>query len=144
MTDFKRVTDEMFVAPQISADDIERAAKDGFQAIIVNRPDGEMLGQPKMADLKDHAEKLGLTFAAVPIAGPPTPNDVSAMSTALEAANGKVLAYCRSGTRSVTLWALAMAGKGDMTSVEIVRAAADAGYDLSGYAATFDALRPEK
>jgi uncharacterized protein (TIGR01244 family) len=40
-----------------------------------------------------------------------------------------VLCYCRSGTRSTTLWALTQAGK--MPATEIVAQAAHAGYEMS-------------
>jgi uncharacterized protein (TIGR01244 family) len=47
----------------------------------------------------------------------------------LEGSNGPVFCYCRSGTRSTTLWALSQAGK--LPANEIVEAAARAGYDMS-------------
>jgi uncharacterized protein (TIGR01244 family) len=40
-----------------------------------------------------------------------------------------VFAFCRSGTRSTTLWALSQAGT--MDADEIIAEAADAGYDMS-------------
>jgi uncharacterized protein (TIGR01244 family) len=40
-----------------------------------------------------------------------------------------VLAFCRSGTRSTTLWALSQAGK--LPAHEIIAQAARAGYDMS-------------
>jgi uncharacterized protein (TIGR01244 family) len=48
---------------------------------------------------------------------------------ALEASAGPVFAFCRSGTRSTTLWALSQAGK--MDADDIIRQAAEAGYDMS-------------
>ncbi len=43
---------------------------------------------------------------------------------------GPVLAYCRTGTRSATLWSLAMAG--DKPLPDILQAAKGAGYDMAG------------
>ena len=47
----------------------------------------------------------------------------------LEGSTGPVFAYCRSGTRSTTLWALSQAG--EAPADEIISAAANAGYDMS-------------
>ena len=70
----------------------------------------------------------------------PFPEQVTAMADAIENADGKILAYCRSGTRSTLLWALARAAKGDHPAV-LSEQAADAGYDLSPVAAMMDMLR---
>ena len=52
---------------------------------------------------------------------------------------GPVLAYCRSGTRSATLWALSQSGK--RSAEEILGMAADAGYDLGGIAGALGPAR---
>ncbi|MEO1643280.1 MAG: sulfur transferase domain-containing protein, partial [Pseudomonadota bacterium] len=51
------------------------------------------------------------------------------VGSALAEAPSPVLAYCRTGTRSITAWALTHAGQG--AADDIVDAAAGAGYDLS-------------
>ena len=61
------------------------------------------------------------------------------MAAALAAANGPVLAYCRSGTRSCNLWALARAKMGDNPD-RLMAKAADTGYDLTGIRPLLDAL----
>ena len=52
------------------------------------------------------------------------------MGRALDEAEGTMLAFCRSGTRSTFLWALAQANRG-ADGETLVRQAAEAGYDLS-------------
>jgi uncharacterized protein (TIGR01244 family) len=52
---------------------------------------------------------------------------VEAMAEALE--QGPVLAFCRSGTRSTCLWALARSSRGADPDI-LIRDAAEAGYDL--------------
>jgi len=52
------------------------------------------------------------------------------MRAALAAADGPVLAFCRSGTRSTLVWALARARSGDDAETLSAKAAA-AGYDLT-------------
>ena len=61
------------------------------------------------------------------------------MIAALEGAEGKTLAYCRSGTRSTLLWALAKAKTG-MSAEEIARLAGNAGYDITPVRAMVEAF----
>jgi uncharacterized protein (TIGR01244 family) len=61
------------------------------------------------------------------------------MAKALEDAGGPVLAYCRSGTRSCNLWALAEASRG-VDPDALTAKAAGAGYDISGIRPLLDAL----
>ncbi len=85
----------------------------GFVAIVNNRPDDEEAGQPGGDAIRAAAEDHGLAYTAIPVthAGFSHPQ-LDAMAAALAEANGPVLAYCRSGTRSCNLWALAGAKAG--------------------------------
>lgn len=130
------VTDRFAVSAQIDPEDIAALKAAGFTAIICNRPDDEDPGQPEHARIAAAAEAAGLTTAWVPMSGGLTPGLVDAMDAALAAAgDGKVLAYCRSGRRSVSLWALAQAWKRGADPAAVIAAAAGAGHDLSGMAA---------
>ena len=129
MPDIRRVTDGFAVAPQISDADVAAIAKAGFKTIIANRPDGEGgIDQPRMGTIRTKAEAEGLAFVAIPFAGAPTPEVLERFNAALAEAPSPVLAYCRTGTRSITAWAMTHAGQG--MSEEIVAAASNAGYDL--------------
>jgi uncharacterized protein (TIGR01244 family) len=129
---FIRITDSISVAPQIDPDDCAAAKAQGFAAIINNRPDGEAPGQPGGAHIAAAAAAAGLDYVAIPVdASGLTLALVDAMAAALDAAKGPVLAYCRSGTRSTNLWALAEAKRGGDADA-IVAAAAGGGYDVSG------------
>ncbi len=141
MSDFRRVTDSFYVTPQIQAADIPAAAAKGFTTLIANRPVGEDFGQMPLAASQAAAEAAGLAFVAIPVRGPPSPEAVAQTAAAIAAAPGPILAYCRSGTRSVTLWAFATAGTGAMSTMDILAAAKGAGYDLSAHASALDALR---
>lgn len=144
MSEFKRVTPDFAVAAQLSADDIARAATEGFTTIIVNRPDGEQPGQPSTNEIKAAALAAGLNFKAIPFQGlPPAPAIVMETAAALDEAKGPVLAYCRSGTRSITAWALAQALAGSHTPDEIIALAQKAGYDLSGARGALETLAPK-
>jgi uncharacterized protein (TIGR01244 family) len=131
MSHFRDVTPRFAASPQISLDDVEIAAKEGFKAIICNRPDGEDNGQLSAGDIEAACTAQGLSFTHIPVSGAMSQIQIEQMAAALEAANGPVLAYCRSGTRSTNIWAMAMATNGE-DGEALVAAAARAGYDLSG------------
>jgi uncharacterized protein (TIGR01244 family) len=132
MSQFRRVTDTLTVSPQIVEADLARAAAEGFALVINNRPDGEEPGQPTAATLETAALALGLNYLHVPVRGGPGPEQVEAVRTAIESAGGPVLAFCRSGTRSIVTWALGQALAGDTDRETLVDQGAAAGYDLSG------------
>ncbi|MHB1110014.1 MAG: protein tyrosine phosphatase family protein [Devosia sp.] len=126
----KRINDQMSVSPQIVPEDVEAIKAAGFTAIINNRPDGEAPDQPSGETIKKAAEAAGLDYHHIPLGREGvSPDMVEQTKAALEGSAGPVFAYCRSGTRSTTLWALSQAGK--LPAAEIISAAANAGYDMS-------------
>lgn len=126
---FIRIDDSISVAGQVSPDDMARAAEAGFVRVVNNRPDGEAPDQPAGVAIEAAARAAGLDYTAIPVAAGFSMPQVEAMAGALEA-DGPVLAFCRSGTRSTNLWALAAAARGGEPDA-IVSAAAAAGYDVS-------------
>lgn len=136
----RQIDDSISVAPQITPADVAEIARAGFVAIVNNRPDDEEGGQPEGDAIRAAAEAAGLAYTAIPITHAGfSGNQVDAMVVALEAAGGPVLAYCRSGTRSCNLWALARAKMGDNPDRLMAKAAAT-GYDLTGIRPLLDAL----
>lgn len=128
---FIRLTDAISVAPQIAPQDCTLAKSQGFIAIVNNRPDDEAPGQPSAATMRAAALAAGLRYADIPIDHTGfAMSQVEAMAAEL-AAPGPILAFCRSGTRSTNLWALAEASRGGDPDA-IVAAAAAGGYDVSG------------
>ena len=132
MPDFRTVTETFSVAPQITPDDLAEAARRGFVKVINNRPDGEAPDQPANAEMAAAAAAAGLEYAHIPVLGMPSADLVEAMTDAVEAADGPVLAFCRSGTRSITIWSLGQAQTGARSRQELIGLGAAAGYDLSG------------
>jgi uncharacterized protein (TIGR01244 family) len=131
MADIRRVTDEFAVAPQIAPEDVPEIARQGFVRLINNRPDGEAPGQPASAALEAAARAAGLDYVHIPFAGRPTPEQARATAEAAGSAAGPALAFCRSGTRSITAWSLGQAEAGARSRAELVELGAGAGYDLS-------------
>lgn len=141
---FRKLTDRILVSPQITIDQVEQAKAQGVTLIINNRPDDEEPGQVNGAEIEAAAKAAGIAYLAVPVAhGGFAPWQLDGMAQALEqAADGKLLAYCRSGTRSTLLWALTRARAGDNADVLAAQAAA-AGYDIAPVRQIMDALAPQ-
>ena len=137
---FKTLTETMLVAPQICIGDIATASAAGVTMIVNNRPEDEAPDQTPGADIAEAARAAGMAYVAIPVthAGFSMPQ-IEAMAAAMTATKGKVLAYCRSGTRSTSLWALAQAASG-VDPDQLSRAAADAGYDVSPLRTMMDML----
>ena len=127
----KQLTSDLSVAGQLHPDDVRELKQAGYRAILCNRPDGEVVGQPAYAAVKAAAEAEGLDIRQVPIVSSNiTAADVAAYRQAMEEMPSPLLAYCRSGTRSTTLWALVSLG--DLAPEDILARADAAGYDMSG------------
>lgn len=126
----KFLTADLSVAAQIELLDIKALAQSGFKTIINNRPDHEVEGQPLSVDLAAEAQRLGLAFIEVPVLSSGiTDQNIDDFGACLAAAEAPVLAFCRSGTRSTTCWALDAAKRLGVEAV--INTARQAGYDLS-------------
>ena len=140
MSEFRQLTDSLWASPQITVAEVERAKAEGFTHIICNRPDDEEPGQPSALEIGGAAKQHGIGFTSIPVssAGFSSPQ-VDAMQDALAKGGDKVLAYCRSGTRSTLLWALAQAQAGaDLDDID--RRAEAAGYNTSAIRPTMEML----
>jgi len=137
---FRTLDETIMVAGQIQPEDIATAAAQGVRMIVNNRPDDEQAGQPSGAAIAAAAEAAGLGYAHIPVDHSGfSAEQVEAMTAAL-AQPGPALAFCRSGTRSTYLWALARGAAGDPPA-EIAAKAANAGYDVSALLPMIDKLR---
>lgn len=129
--DAHKISAGLSVSAQITSGDLKAIADQGFRAIICNRPDGEGADQPNFEEIETAARALGMEARYLPItAGKVSDEDAAAFGTLLTALPGPVLAYCRTGTRSATLWSLAAAADKPLT--EILAATKAAGYDMAG------------
>lgn len=128
--ELKRINDHVSVSGQIQPEDIKTLKDLGFTTIVNNRPDGEAPDQPSGAQIEAAAKAAGLTYHAIPLGREGVnPEMVANTKAVLEGSDGKVFCFCRSGTRSTTLWALSQAG--EAPAEKIIAQAAEAGYDMS-------------
>ncbi|MFM5884449.1 MAG: TIGR01244 family sulfur transferase [Novosphingobium sp.] len=137
---FRILNDRISVSPQITAGDVATAAAQGVGLIINNRPEDESEDQTPGDAIAAAARAAGLDYVAIPVTHAGfSEGQVKAMAAALAGADKPVLAYCRSGTRSTLLWALAEASRGKNPQA-LSAAASAAGYDLSPIKAMIDML----
>lgn len=131
MESLKRLTPFIAVAAQLQPADMGTLAAAGFRCVINNRPDGEGEGQPLSSEMAAAAHASGLDYHHLPvIPGQISDDQVNAFSALLTQVRGPVLAFCRTGTRSTSLWALSEARHLDPQV--LLETARGAGYDLSG------------
>ncbi|KZB70141.1 MULTISPECIES: bifunctional protein tyrosine phosphatase family protein/NAD(P)/FAD-dependent oxidoreductase [Thalassospira] len=129
--EIKTISNGFSVSPQIVADDVKEIAKRGFRSIVCNRPDGEGADQPTFEEISNAAKEAGLEVRYQPIvSGKVSDDDARDFGRLFDELPKPVFAYCRTGTRSTTLWSLSQAATLDTS--EILRATKAAGYDMGG------------
>ncbi|MGZ2412354.1 uncharacterized protein (TIGR01244 family) [Sphingomonas sp. F9_3S_D5_B_2] len=127
----RKLDDGALVCSQIAPGDVARLAEQGVTVLVNNRPDGEEPGQPAAAEIEAAAEAAGIAYRFVPVQRGIGPAEIEGMREAIRAAgDGKLLAFCRSGTRSALTWALAKRAEG-ASAQDVVRSIAQAGLDPS-------------
>ena len=124
-----KLDDRIFVSGQIAPAEVAELARQGFALIVNNRPDHEEPGQPEAFEIEAAAAASGIAYRYVPVAQL-TPEAIEAMRDAMASTEGPVLAFCKSGTRSTYLWALARSLDGTDGDT-LVQDAAAAGFDLN-------------
>jgi len=125
-----KINNELTVSDQITIEDLKEIHAQGYKTIFCNRPDHESEGQLDFSVIEKEAQNLGIKTIHQPvIGGQISDNDIAQFGSYFEIAQKPVFAYCRTGTRCSTLWALSHAKK--LPIDEILSKAQIAGYDLS-------------
>ena len=134
----RQLDERTWVSPrQLRPADVAALPALGVTLIVNNRPDGEEAGQPAGAEIEAAARAAGIAYRHIPVAGGFNLDDVLEMAEALAESEGRALLFCRTGTRSTFLWALARSERGAARDELVARAAA-AGYDLGPIAASLN------
>ncbi|MBV9884117.1 MAG: TIGR01244 family phosphatase [Sphingomonadaceae bacterium] len=123
------LSENVYVAGQLQPEDVAELATCGVTTIVNNRPDGEEDGQPASDAIEAAAWIAGMDYRHIPIESTFSEEKVAAMGEALASARGNVVIFCKSGTRSTYLWALARARQGADVD-EMLFHATRAGYNL--------------
>lgn len=127
----RQLCDTVMVSGQIAPHEVAGLAEQGITVLVNNRPDGEEAGQPRASEIEDAAAAAGISYHFVPIIRGIGPADVERMQQTLrEAEGGKLLAFCRSGTRSALTLAVAQREEG-ASADEVQEQLLQAGFDPS-------------
>ena len=125
----RQLDEKTLVSGQIFPHEVSGLVEQGITMLVNNRPDFEEPGQPLAADIEEAAAQAGIAYRFMPIIRGIGPADVDAMQLACrEFGDGKVLAFCRSGTRSALAAALAKREEG-VSREEVERFLSGAGID---------------
>jgi uncharacterized protein (TIGR01244 family) len=125
----RQLDDRTMVSGQVAPHEVAALAEQGVTMLVNNRPDGEEPDQPRAAELEEAAAQAGIAYRFVPIMRGIGPADVEAMQEAFgQAGDGKMLAFCRSGTRSALACALAQRGQG-VSREDVEQRLSQAGFD---------------
>jgi sulfide:quinone oxidoreductase len=126
---FAKINNELTVSDQITIEDLKEIQAQGYKTIFCNRPDQESEGQLDFSAIEKEAHNLGIKAIHQPvIGGQISDDDIALFGSYFEMAQKPVFAYCRTGTRCSTLWALSHAKA--LPIDEILSKAQIAGYDL--------------
>lgn len=129
----KQVTEKLWISGQPSDADLIAASEAGVRRIINNRPEHEDPAQPDMADAAARAGELHMDFVNIPVVpGRVTQEAVRQFQAAVDGADGPVLAHCKGGTRSLTLWVIGEVLDGRLAASDIDAAGARLGINLVG------------
>jgi len=111
--EYRQISATYSVSGQITPEDVGAVKAAGFKSIICNRPDEEQPGQPSATSVEQAAKDAGLEFRYIPVvSGQITGADVEAQAQALDALEGPVFAYCRSGARCTNLFMMVQQARG--------------------------------
>ena len=125
----RQLDDRIMVTGQVAPHEVAGLAELGITMLVNNRPDGEEDGQPFASEIEEAAAQAGIGYRFVPILRGIGPADVDAMQQAMrESGDGKLLAFCRSGTRSAFAVALAKREEG-ASADEVSNCLVSAGFD---------------
>lgn len=131
--DARKIDEDLTVSPQITVEDVKNIAALGYKSLVCNRPDNEDPDQPPFEVIAQTAADAGLQVAFQPVvSGMVLDEDAAAFGELMKDLPKPIFAFCRTGTRCTILWSLTQ--KGSKSTEEILKTAADAGFNLAGIA----------
>lgn len=129
--ELKQIDATISVSAQITVEDLDAVQEAGFRTLICNRPDGEGNDQPTFHEIEEAARKRGIATHYLPVeSGKVSDEEAGEFGMVFDEAPKPILAFCRTGTRSATLWSLSRAGK--LPIADILKMTQAAGYDMQG------------
>ncbi len=137
---FAKINHELTVSDQITIEDLKEIHAQGYKTIFCNRPDQESEDQLAFSLIEKEAQNLGIKAIHQPVIGGQISDvDIAQFDAYFKVARKPVFAYCRTGTRCSTLWALSHAST--LPIDDILSKTQNAGYDLSSLRDRLNALK---
>ncbi len=113
MPTLNQIDTQVYAAGQLYDEDFAELARQGVKTIVNNRPDGEEAGQPTAGHGAELAARHGMAYHYIPVGREgPTEQAVEQMAAVLKESQGPLVAHCRSGARSSSIYAMAKARLG--------------------------------
>lgn len=129
--ELKHIHREFWVADQITVQDLDTIAAQGIRSIMCNRPDGEGADQPNMIEIQAAAKQYDIEVLYLPVtSGKVSDEQALEFAQLYQNAQKPLLAFCRSGMRSMTLWALSQVS--GQSIEQMLLTAKQHGYTLQG------------
>lgn len=128
MTNSKKVSDDLSVAGQVTPEELQEAAQEGFKSVLNLRSPDEA---GFLSDEQQQAEAAGLEYANVPLR-PSEPNEKLTEAAIQEIENlpKPVLIHCAAGARAGGIGLIATAIAQGLTHEQITQKATELGINL--------------
>lgn len=141
--DIRQLSPTFSVSAQLTPTDVARLQAAGTRTLVCNRPDGEGgAEQPAWQEIEQAAAAAGIKTHYLPVVQDTINSADVRRFGALLQGDESLHAFCRSGARSTTLWALARIHLGEKPEA-VVASARDAGVDLATLPARFASVITE-
>ena len=129
MENVKKINDEMTVAGQLTPEQLQQAAQEGFKSILNLRSPDE---QGFMNDEQQQAETAGLEYSNIPV----KPDAISDELTTevlkqIDELPKPALIHCASGMRAGAMAFMNLATRQGLTPEQVFERAAEAGFDCN-------------
>ena len=130
MKDLKKITDQITVSGQPTADDIAQLKNDGFRTIVNLRTEGEEDQPMSPEEERQAVEKAGMRYVHLPVSsatmGPETVDNFRAQLPELEA---PILVHCQAGMRAGAFTMMATATEQGWSGDETLEKAQAMGFE---------------
>ncbi|MDB9457967.1 sulfur transferase domain-containing protein [Dolichospermum circinale CS-1225] len=128
MTNFKKVSDNLSIAGQISSEELKQLARGGFKSVLNLRSPDE---NGFFDDEKQEAQIVGLEYTNIPLnSQAPNPKLTAEAIQAVENLPKPILIHCAGGARAGGIALIANAIQAGLSYQEIVQKANELGINL--------------
>ncbi|BAZ88092.1 beta-lactamase hydrolase domain-containing protein [Dolichospermum compactum] len=128
MTDFKKVSDDLSIAGQISSEELKQLAIGGFKSVLNLRDPDE---NGFFHDEKQEAQIVGLEYTNIPLnSQAPNPKLTAQAIQAVENLPKPILIHCAGGARAGGIALITEAIKAGLTYEQIAQKANELGINL--------------